>query len=46
VHPNHRPNEAAEREGDPKRMPIERLREIRDELRIRVEALLDAEGWR
>ena len=31
---------------DPKGKPIERVREIRDEVRIRVEALLDAEGWR
>jgi arsenate reductase len=31
---------------DPKGKPIERVREIRDEVRHRVEALLHAEGWR
>jgi arsenate reductase len=31
---------------DPKGKSIERVREIRDEVRHRVEALLDAEGWR
>jgi arsenate reductase (thioredoxin) len=30
---------------DPKGKPLERVREIRDELRRRVEALLAAEGW-
>lgn len=30
---------------DPKGQPIERVREIRDEIRRRVEALVDAEGW-
>jgi arsenate reductase len=31
---------------DPKGKPLDRVREIRDEVRLRVEALLDAEGWR
>jgi arsenate reductase len=31
---------------DPKGKPIARVREIRDEIRHRVEALLDREGWR
>lgn len=30
---------------DPKGKPIERVREIRDEIRARVLRLLDAEGW-
>jgi arsenate reductase len=30
---------------DPKGMPLDRVREIRDEVRTRVEALLAAEGW-
>ena len=31
--------------SDPKGMPIERVRAIRDEIKSRVERLLDAEGW-
>jgi len=31
---------------DPKGKPIERVREIRDEVKRRVLALLEAEGWR
>ena len=31
---------------DPKGQPLERMREIRDQIRVRVEALLVAEGWR
>jgi arsenate reductase len=31
---------------DPKGKPIERVREIRDEIRDRVQALIDNEGWR
>lgn len=31
---------------DPKGQPIERVREIREDIRKRVEALLVAEGWR
>jgi arsenate reductase len=31
---------------DPKGKPLERVREIRDEVRQRVELLLDREGWR
>jgi len=31
--------------ADPKGQPIERVREIRDEIRRRVADLLDAEGW-
>jgi arsenate reductase (thioredoxin) len=31
---------------DPKGKPIARVREIRDEIRRRVEALLEQEGWR
>jgi arsenate reductase (thioredoxin) len=31
---------------DPKGKPIARVREIRDEIRQRVETLLDNEGWR
>jgi arsenate reductase len=30
---------------DPKGQPVERVREIRDEIRRRVAHLLDAEGW-
>jgi arsenate reductase (thioredoxin) len=30
---------------DPKGQPIERVREIRDEIRDRVRRLIDAEGW-
>ena len=30
---------------DPKGLPIERVRAIRDEIKSRVEHLLDAEGW-
>ena len=31
---------------DPKGKPIERVREIRDDVKSRVEALLEAENWR
>ena len=31
---------------DPKGKPIERVREIRDEIRDRVQALIEHEGWR
>jgi len=31
---------------DPKGQPIERVREIRDEIRDRVQALIEHEGWR
>ncbi len=31
---------------DPKGQPIERVREIRDEIQARIERLLVAEGWR
>ena len=31
---------------DPKGKPVERVREIRDEVKSRVLALLEAEGWR
>lgn len=31
--------------ADPKGSPIERVREIRDEIRDRVQSLLDREGW-
>ncbi|MEA2752323.1 MAG: hypothetical protein QOI41_6466 [Myxococcales bacterium] len=31
---------------DPKGKPKERVREIRDEIRARVEALIESEGWR
>jgi arsenate reductase len=31
---------------DPKGQPVARVREIRDEIRRRVSALVDAEGWR
>jgi arsenate reductase len=31
---------------DPKDKPIDRVREIRDQIRERVTALIDAEGWR
>lgn len=31
---------------DPKGQPVERVREIRDDVRGRVEALIDARGWR
>jgi len=30
---------------DPKGKPIERVREIRDDIRARVQRLLEAEGW-
>ena len=30
---------------DPKNQPLERVRQIRDEIRARVQALVDAEGW-
>jgi arsenate reductase len=30
---------------DPKGKPVERVRQIRDEVRARVSALLDREGW-
>jgi arsenate reductase len=30
---------------DPKGRPIDRVREIRDEIRARVQALIDREGW-
>ena len=30
---------------DPKGKPIERVREIRDEIRDRVQALIESEGW-
>lgn len=30
---------------DPKGQPLERVREIRDVIRARVQALVDAEGW-
>lgn len=30
---------------DPKGQPVERVREIRDEVRRRVQALIDREGW-
>ena len=30
---------------DPKGKPIERVREIRDEIRDRVQELIDREGW-
>jgi arsenate reductase len=30
---------------DPKGKPIERVREIRDEIRVRVRALIEREGW-
>jgi arsenate reductase len=30
---------------DPKGQPVERVREIRDEIRDRVQALLEREGW-
>ncbi|MBI4518530.1 MAG: arsenate reductase ArsC [Deltaproteobacteria bacterium] len=30
---------------DPKGQPIERVRTIRDEIRVRVEQLITAEGW-
>ena len=30
---------------DPKGQPVERVREIRDEIRQRVEALIEREGW-
>jgi arsenate reductase len=32
--------------ADPKDQPIERVREIRDEIRTRVDTLLMREGWR
>jgi arsenate reductase len=32
--------------ADPKDQPIARVREIRDEIRARVDALLTSEGWR
>jgi arsenate reductase len=31
---------------DPKGKPLERVREIRDQIRERVSALLEAEGWK
>jgi arsenate reductase (thioredoxin) len=31
---------------DPKGKPIEKVREIRDHIRNRVQALIDREGWR
>src|SRR6266545_4262707 len=31
---------------DPKGKPLERVRKIRDEIRQRVERLIDKEGWR
>jgi len=31
---------------DPKGKPVERVREIRDDVKSRVAALLDAEHWR
>lgn len=31
---------------DPKGQPVERVREIRDDIRRRVEAVVDANGWR
>ena len=31
---------------DPKGKPIERVREIRDEIRRRVQQFVDAQGWR
>jgi arsenate reductase (thioredoxin) len=31
---------------DPKGRPVERVRDIRDEIRRRVETLLEREGWR
>ncbi len=31
---------------DPKSLALFRVREIRDEIRTRVEALIDSEGWR
>jgi arsenate reductase len=31
---------------DPKGKPLGRVREIRDQIRERVDALIDAEGWR
>ncbi len=31
---------------DPKGKPVARVREIRDDVRARIEALLDREGWR
>lgn len=31
---------------DPKEKPVERVREIRDDVRARVETLLGREGWR
>jgi len=31
---------------DPKGQPVERVREIRDEIRDRVAAFVDAQGWR
>jgi arsenate reductase (thioredoxin) len=30
---------------DPKGKPFERVREIRDEVRARIQALIDSEGW-
>jgi len=32
--------------ADPKGQPLARVREIRDEIRERVESLLEREGWR
>ena len=31
---------------DPKGQPVEKVREIRDEIRSRVQALIEREGWR
>ena len=31
---------------DPKNQPVEHVREIREEIRRRIEALLDARGWK
>lgn len=31
---------------DPKGQPVERVRAVRDEVRRRVEAMIDAQGWR
>lgn len=31
---------------DPKGQPVEHVRQIRDEIRVRVEYLIDREGWR
>jgi len=31
--------------ADPKDEPVERVREIRDQIRVRVEALIARSGW-